>query len=118
MAVGDGALGFWKALDEVFPKTRRQRCWVHKTANVLNKLPKSRQRNAKQDLHQIWMAENREAAKKALDTFAAKHQAKYGEAVRCLTKDRAALLAFYDFPALALRYLALSVCANRSASRR
>ena len=99
LAIGDGALGFWKALDEVFPKTRRQRCWVHKTANVLNKLPKSRQRNAKHDLHQIWMAENRETAEKALDTFAAKYQAKYGEAVRCLTKDRDALLAFYDFPA-------------------
>ena len=99
LAIGDGALGFWKALDEVFPKTRRQRCWVHKTANVLNKLPKSRQRNAKQDLHQIWMADNRKEAETALDTFAAKYQAKYGEAVRCLTKDQEALLAFYDFPA-------------------
>lgn len=99
LATGDGALGFWKALDEVFPKTRRQRCWVHKTANVLNKLPKSRQRNAKQDLHQIWMADSRKGAEKALDTFAAKYQAKYSEAVRCLTKDQEALLAFYDFPA-------------------
>ncbi len=99
LATGDGALGFWKALDEVLPKTRRQRCWVHKTANVLNALPKSRQRNAKQDLHQVWMAENREEAEKALDTFAAKYEAKYAKAVTCLTKDREALLAFYDFPA-------------------
>ncbi len=99
LAIGDGALGFRKALAEVFPKTRRQRCWVHRTANVLNKLPKSRQRNAKQDLHQIWMAESRKKAEKALDTFAAKYRAKYGEAVRCLTKDQEALLAFYDFPA-------------------
>ena len=99
LAIGDGALGFWKALDKVFPKTRRQRCRVHKTANVLNKLPKSRQRNAKQDLHQIWMAESRKKAEKALDTFAAKYQAKYETAVTRLTKDRKALLAFYEFPA-------------------
>ncbi len=99
LATGDGALGFWKALDEVFPKTRRQGCWVHKTANVLNALPRSRQRNAKQDLHQIWMAANRKEAEAALDTFAAKYQAKYSKAATCLTKDRKALLAFYDFPA-------------------
>jgi transposase-like protein len=99
LAIGDGALGFWKALDEVFPKTRRQRCWVHKTANVLNKLPKSRQRNAKNDLHQIWLAESRKEAEKALDTFEAKYRAKYAAAVTCLKKDREALLAFYDFPA-------------------
>ena len=95
LAVGDGALGFRKALDEVFPGTRRQRCRVHKTANVLNKLPKSRQRNAKQDLHRIWMAGSRAEAEKALDTFVAK----YSRAVRCLEKDREALLAFHDFPA-------------------
>ena len=88
-----------EALDASFPKTRRQRCWVHKTANVLNALPKARQRNAKQDLHQIWMAAGRAAAEKALDTFAAKYQAKYPKAVTCLTKDREELLAFYDFPA-------------------
>ena len=99
LAIGDGALGFWKALDASFPKTRRQRCWVHKTANMLNALPKARQRNAKQDLHQIWMAGGRAAAEKALDTFAAKYQAKYPKAVTCLTKDREELLAFYDFPA-------------------
>ena len=99
LATGAGALGFWKALDEVFPKARRQRCWVHKTQNVLNALPKARQRNAKQDLHQIWRATNRTEAKKAMDTFAAKYQAKYAKAVTYLTKDREALLAFYDFPA-------------------
>ena len=99
LAIGDGALGFWKALDEVFPKTRRQRCWVHKTHNVLNALPKSRQRNAKRDLHQIWMAEGRAEAEQAMDTFEAKYQAKYGKAVASLTKDRDTLLAFYDFPA-------------------
>ena len=99
MAIGDGALGFWKALDEIFPKTRRQRCWVHKTANVLNKLPKSRQRNAKQDLHEIWMAESRARAERAMDMFAAKYEVKYSAAVTCLEKDREALLAFYDFPA-------------------
>ena len=99
MAIGDGALGFWKALDEVFPETRRQRCWVHKTANVRNALPKSRQRNAKRDLHQIWMAASRKAAERAVDTFEAKYQAKYPKAVSCLTRDPEALLAFYDFPA-------------------
>ena len=99
LAIGDGALGFWKALDEVFLKTRRQRCWVHKTANVLNALPKSRQHNAKQALHQIWMAESRAEAEQAMNTFEAKYQVKYSKAVTCLTKDREALLAFYDFPA-------------------
>ncbi|MCF8482937.1 MAG: IS256 family transposase [Rhodospirillum sp.] len=99
LAVGDGALGFWKALDEVFPGARHQRCWVHKTANVLNKLPKSRQKAAKDDLHAIWMADGRAEAEKAMDTFAAKYEAKYPQAVTCLTKDRAALPAFYDFPA-------------------
>uniref|UniRef100_UPI0039A6C8A8 IS256 family transposase n=1 Tax=Rhodospirillum sp. A1_3_36 TaxID=3391666 RepID=UPI0039A6C8A8 len=101
LAVGDGALGFWKALDASFPGARHQRCWVHKTANVLNKLPKARQKAAKDDLHAIWMADGRAEAEKekAMDTFAAKYEAKYPQAVTCLTKDRAALLAFYDFPA-------------------
>ena len=98
LAIGDGALGFWKALDEVFPETRRQRLGAQDRERA-NALPKSRQRNAKQDLHQIWMAPGRAAAEKALDTFAAKYQAKYPKAVTCLTKDREALLAFYDFPA-------------------
>jgi putative transposase len=99
IAVGDGAMGFWKALDEVFPGTRHQRCWVHKTANVLNKVPKSMQPTVKGDLREIWQAETRAAAAAAMDTFAEKYGAKYEKAVSCLTKDREALLAFYDFPA-------------------
>lgn len=99
LAVGDGALGFWAALRKVFPSTREQRCWVHKTANILNKLPRSLQSKAKADLHEIWMADTREAAEKAVETFVAKYDAKYPKAVACLTKDLAALLAFYDFPA-------------------
>lgn len=99
LAVGDGALGFWKALRKVFPQTREQRCWVHKTANVLNKLPKSVQPKAKADLHEIWMAPTKESAEKAFDTFEKKYEAKYPKAVACLTKDRETLLAFYGFPA-------------------
>ena len=99
LATGDGALGFWKALDEVFPDTRHQRCWVHKIANVLNKFPKSVQKNAKVDLMEIWNAPDRATAEAALNVFAQKYQAKYGPAVTCLTKDRDALLAFFDFPA-------------------
>ena len=99
LATGDGALGFWKALDEVFPDTRHQRCWVHKIANVLNKFPKSVQKNAKVDLMEIWNAPDRATAEAALNVFAHKYQAKYGPAVTCLTKDRDALLAFFDFPA-------------------
>ena len=99
IAVGDGAMGFWKALDEVFPGTRHQRCWVHKTANVLDKFPKSMQPAVKADLREIWQAETRAAAATAMNTFAEKYGAKYEKAVTCLTKDREALLAFYDFPA-------------------
>ena len=99
LAVADGALGFWKALPEVWPKTREQRCWVHKTANVLNKLPKSLQRKAKHALQNIWMAETRNDAAVAFDAFAEIYGAKYDKAVECLTKDRDVLLAFYDFPA-------------------
>lgn len=99
IAVGDGAMGFWKALDEVFPATRHQRCWVHKVANVLNKFPKSMQPGVKSDLREIWQAETRAAAQFAMETFAEKYAAKYAKAVECLTKDREALLAFYDFPA-------------------
>ncbi len=99
IAVGDGAMGFWKALDEVFPGTRHQRCWVHKTANVLNKFPKSMQPAVKAELREIWQAETRAAAQTAMNTFAEKYGAKYEKAVTCLTKDREALLAFYDFPA-------------------
>ena len=99
LAVGDGALGFWKALEEVFPSTRHQRCWVHKAANVLNKLPKSLQANARQDLREIWLAPDRATAEAALATFAAKYAPKYDRAVACLVKDREALLTFFDFPA-------------------
>jgi len=99
IAVGDGGMGFWKALDEVFPGTHHQRCWVHKTANVLNKFPKSMQPAVKADLREIWQAETRAAAETAIDTFAEKYGAKYEKAVTCLTKDREALLAFYGFPA-------------------
>jgi putative transposase len=99
LAVGDGALGFWAALRKVFPETREQRCWVHKTANVLNKLPRSVQPKAKADLHEIWLSETRENAHKAFDAFLEKYQAKYEAACECLSKDRDVLLAFYDFPA-------------------
>src|SRR6201989_1652296 len=99
IAVGDGALGFWKALDEVFPGTRHQRCWVHKTVNVLDKVPLSVQANMKKNLREVYWAPNRAAAEVALDVFAEKYRAKYGRAVECLAKDRDALLAFYDFPA-------------------
>lgn len=98
LAVGDGALGFWAALPEVFPGTRQQRCWVHKTANVLNKMPKSVQPKARSALQEIWMAETREAATKAFDDFLEKYQAKYEAACNCLKKDRDELLTFYDFP--------------------
>ena len=99
LATGDGALGFWQALHEVWPKTKQQRCWVHKTANVLNKLPASLQGKARQDLHAIYEAANRKEAEHALDRFVAKYGAKYDKAVACLSKDRESLLAFYDFPA-------------------
>lgn len=99
LAVADGALGFWKALPEVWPNTREQRCWVHKTANVLNKFPKSQQGKAKRALQDIWMAETRSDAELAFDAFVELYGVKYDKAVECLTKDRDVLLAFYDFPA-------------------
>jgi len=99
LATGDGALGFWAALSEVFPTTTHQRCWMHKTSNVLNYLPRTTRAKAKDDLHQIWMAEGRAAAEKAMALFEEKYAAKYPRAVTCLTKDREQLLAFYDFPA-------------------
>jgi transposase-like protein len=99
LAIGDGALGFWKALTQVYGKTRWQRCWVHKTANVLNKFPKSEQARAREMLHEIWMASTKKAAEKAFDLFVATYRAKYPKAVECLEKDRAELLVFYDFPA-------------------
>lgn len=99
IAVGDGALGFWKAIEQVFPETRHQRCWQHKTLNVLNKMPKSMAPQVKDDLREISRAPNRTTATAALDAFAEKYGAKYDKAVVCLTKNRDALLTFYDFPA-------------------
>ena len=99
IAVADGALGFWKALGEVWPKTREQRCCVHKTANVLNKLPKSQQPKARRALQQIWMAETKAEATIAFEAFIESGAVKYDKATACLAKDRDALLAFYDFPA-------------------
>jgi len=99
LATGDGALGFWASLREIFPTTKEQRCWVHKTANVLNKLPKSLQAKAKAMLHEIWMAQTRKQANSAFDLFLATFKAKYPKAVECLAKDRDVLLRFYDFPA-------------------
>lgn len=99
LAVADGALGFWAAARKIWPTTREQRCWVHKTANVLNKLPKSVQGKAKAMLHEIWQAETRAEADKAFDLFVATFEARYPKAVECLAKDRDVLLRFYDFPA-------------------
>jgi putative transposase len=99
LAIGDGALGFWKALPQVFGSTLEQRCWVHKTANVLNKLPKHLQAKAKSDLHQIWMAATRDEAHAAFATFVESYAPKYPKATECLAKDKEALLTFYDFPA-------------------
>jgi putative transposase len=99
LATGDGALGFWKALPQVYPTCPEQRCWVHKTANVLDKLPKRLQPEAKEKLHQIWMAETRADAEQAFDLFLETYRAKYPKASECLAKDRTVLLTFYDFPA-------------------
>lgn len=99
LAVGDGALGFWKALPQVFGDTRWQRCWMHKTGNVLDKLPKNIQPRAKENLHQIWMAETKSEAEKAFTHFIESYEAKYPKATECLAKDRDVLLTFYDFPA-------------------
>ena len=105
VAVGDGAMGFWKALMQVYPSTRHQRCWVHKTRNILNKLPKSLQAHAKEQIHEIWMAPTRKEAGAAFDHFIATYDAKYPKAVACLTKDREELLVFYDFPGEHWRHL-------------
>src|SRR6266699_2965392 len=99
LAVGDGALGFWGALEEIFPHTRAQRCWVHKSGNILNYLPRSLQGKAKGMLHEIWMAPTRTRARAAFERFLETYQGKYPKATECLQKDRDVLLAFYDFPA-------------------
>ena len=108
LAIADGALGFWKAVGELWPTTAGQRCWVHKTANVLNKLPKSQQPKAKRALQDIWMAATRKDAEKAFDAFLAAYALKFEKASACLEKDRAALLAFYDFPAEHWKHLRTS----------
>jgi len=108
LAVADGGLGFWKAVGEIWPTTAEQRCWVHKTANVLNKLPKSQQPKAKRSLHEIWMAETRADAEAAFDAFIESYRLKYDKAAYCLAKDRDALLAFYDFPAEHWKHLRTS----------
>ncbi|MCD4811375.1 IS256 family transposase [bacterium] len=105
LAIGDGALGFWKALAKVYHNTRWQRCWVHKTANVLNKLPKSLQAKAKEKLHQIWMAPDKAEAQTHFDDFISIYEDKYPKAAKCLQKDREILLTFYDFPAEHWRHI-------------
>lgn len=105
LAVGDGALGFWKALTKVYGSCRAQRCWVHKTRNVLNKLPKSLQSKAKAKLHQIWQAPDKSEAERHFEDFISIYGAKYPKAAECLKKDREALLAFYDFPAEHWRHI-------------
>lgn len=99
LAIGDGALGFWKALPQVFPTTKTQRCWVHKTANVLNKLPKRQQPEAKRAIWEIYRADSKTEANQALNRFVQTYQTKYPEATQCLAKDRDVLLTFFDFPA-------------------
>jgi transposase-like protein len=99
LATGDGALGFWKALSMIYPSTRHQRCWVHKTANVLDKLPKGMQKKVKASIHEIWMAPGRAEAEKAFDLALSQYGAKYPKAMECLRKDRPEMLTFYDFPA-------------------
>ena len=105
LAIGDGALGFWKAIGQVWPSTRCQRCWVHKTSNIMDKLPKGVQTKAKSSLHGIYEAETKAAAQKAFDLFVATYEAKYPKATECLTKDREALLTSYDFPAEHWRHI-------------
>jgi putative transposase len=105
LAIGDGALGFWKAIGQVWPSTRGQRCWVHKTSNILDKLPQGVQPKAKAALHAIYEAEARAEAERAFDLFVATYEAKYPKATECLAKDRGALLAFYDFPAEHWRHI-------------
>jgi transposase-like protein len=105
LVIGDGALGFWAAARKVWPITDEQRCWVHKTANVLNCLPKNKQPSAKKALHEIWMAETKEQANQAFDAFLTAYDAKYPKACECLRKDREVLLTFYDFPAEHWRHI-------------
>ena len=100
LAIGDGALGFWAAIEEVFPETKTQRCWVHKSANVLDKMPKSVQNHAKGMLHEMYMAPTKESALKAFDSFVTLYEGKYPKACECLRKDKEVLFSFYEFPAV------------------
>lgn len=108
LAIGDGALGFWNAISKVYPETKHQRCWVHKTANVLNKLPKSVQPKVKEALHDIWMAETRDDAHKAFDSTVNRFGDKYPGAMNCLVKDKEQMLAFYDYPAVHWQHIRTS----------
>lgn len=108
LAIGDGAMGFWKAISKVYESTKWQRCWVHKTSNVLNKLPKSVQARAKADLHEIWQAPKKADAQKAFNAFIKTYEPKYPNSVKCLEKDRDVLLNFYDFPAEHWRHIRTS----------
>lgn len=105
LAIGDGALGFWKAVDKVYPEARCQRCWVHKTANILNNLPKSLQSKAKSHLHQIWQAADKAEAERYFKSFVGTYEAKYPKATQCLEKDHDSLMTFYDFPAEHWRHI-------------
>lgn len=105
LATGDGAMGFWGALSEIYPDTKQQRCWCHKICNILDKMPKSLRSQAKANLQNIWMAETKESALEALSLFVSKYQDKYPKAVHCLLKDKEELLAFYDFPAIHWQHL-------------
>ncbi len=105
LAIGDGSLGFWAALEEEFPTTRQQRCWVHKTANVLDKLPKSVQGEAKTRIHEMYLAPTKEKALEAYDDFISLYEAKYPKACECLEKDKDVLFTFYDFPASHWRHI-------------
>ena len=108
LAIGDGAMGFWSALDEIYPDTRQQRCWMHKTMNILNCLPKSTQSKAKQALHAIWQAEMKVDAEQAFDLFIDSYEAKYPKATTCLQKDHETLMTFYDFPAVHWQHIRTS----------
>lgn len=105
LCIGDGSLGFWKALSKEYPDAKMQRCWVHKTANILNKLPKNLQPKAKEKIQEIWMAENKKDAEGHFDDFIKIYEAKYPKATACLKKDHASLLTFYDFPAEHWRHI-------------
>jgi len=108
LAIGDGALGFWSALNEVFPQTRRQRCWVHKTANILDKMPKGIQAKVKSMIHEMYMTETKEKALNAYDHFIETFAAKYPKAVECLIKDKDDLFSFYDFPAMHWQHIRMT----------